>query len=603
MNILRDSLRETEQRNKEYRLDTLKQLRSVQERVDQQSGMLGTTHLIERDNDEANPLLQDDFAMKLQEKYNAYFRAIDDKIRLIEDRIVDLAENRSKGNGNGEEQKLSTEHDINRLKGKSAVYEKDIKKIYEQLEASRSDIETLKLENISKFRIKDFSIRGFDSEINHQGSRGLDELLEMITLCNNKHELLQNKVVSNFNEYKKLLDDFTDLDLSKNLRYYQERIDLVEKTCNYLKSEVQKLSYDNQKNDRNDRGNTQKTTQAIKSASPRELVPSIDKNTVRNLIAQEAKNMLEFFQEFVNEHAINCITIIKSKLRTATEKFDRIDWMMRNVEFFSDNMFDNFVKICHDLRNSKDLNANMYKVDNNSDIMSNIKKLIEKNGNYESNSHVLAYLRVLEIGFFSKFNKQTGLDIKIHESICSILVTTPINSEISIQAQVCINMIASEEMMATKMMAKASFAKWISLSFKEAANYTDIRFTSGLFILVDQILKDSSATEALVHSNSDIGIDLINCLRGANDDTNYMEIKLKVNYFLIKAIKSFSYWSNYLDLIKPPEIIEKIIDIYERTKIDKIKILSQLVLQNFIKKVQFMRILQKFNLADQIQVN
>lgn len=45
--------------------------------------------------------------------------------------------------------------------------------------------------------------------------------------------------------------------------------------------------------------------------------------------------IFEFIQEYVNEQAMNCVTLVCSKNRDATCKFDQVDWMLRNTEFIS----------------------------------------------------------------------------------------------------------------------------------------------------------------------------------------------------------------------------------------------------------------------------
>ena len=64
-----------------------------------------------------------------------------------------------------------------------------------------------------------------------------------------------------------------------------------------------------------------------------------DYETLQQIINQVTSENFDFFQQFINEICLNCITIVKNINRTATEKMDCIDWVVRNVEFFSDRYF------------------------------------------------------------------------------------------------------------------------------------------------------------------------------------------------------------------------------------------------------------------------
>ena len=56
---------------------------------------------------------------------------------------------------------------------------------------------------------------------------------------------------------------------------------------------------------------------------------------VKMTIKKEIGHVCDLFQQFINEIALNCITIAKSENKTSTDKMDAVDWLVRNQDFVS----------------------------------------------------------------------------------------------------------------------------------------------------------------------------------------------------------------------------------------------------------------------------
>lgn len=62
---------------------------------------------------------------------------------------------------------------------------------------------------------------------------------------------------------------------------------------------------------------------------------TLDLQNIRKIVVSETEEIVQFMQEFANEFASNCITIIKSTSKSCDKKMDSIDFIARNLEFIS----------------------------------------------------------------------------------------------------------------------------------------------------------------------------------------------------------------------------------------------------------------------------
>jgi len=77
---------------------------------------------------------------------------------------------------------------------------------------------------------------------------------------------------------------------------------------------------------------------------------SSNMKSIKKMMDKENEDIVRFLQEFVDERALHCITILKDQnYYSCTKKMDCIDWMVRNIEFVSPKIFKNMLEVCKNI--------------------------------------------------------------------------------------------------------------------------------------------------------------------------------------------------------------------------------------------------------------
>ena len=167
-------------------------------------------------------------------------KALEDKIYLkaSDNKHTDANSNMESGNG------TSNTH-IKRLKGKAAIFEKDISKLYELTDILNNEIETIKMDTLSKFRIKDFDfMKEEDSGATPGGpgsSRSIREIIAKIEALNSKYDIVSKRVVKNYSEFKQFGDAYRQLQIETQLTINEEKVKETQKDVGFLKEKISKF--------------------------------------------------------------------------------------------------------------------------------------------------------------------------------------------------------------------------------------------------------------------------------------------------------------------------------------------------------------------------
>ena len=283
----------------------------------------------------------------------------------------------------------------------------------------------------------------------------------------------------------------------------------------------------------------------------------------------------------------------------------------KNFFVIFSSLFNDFMNVCRDLSTSKstDLKA-FFLLKNHSSLISSLKKLIVEaiDTNQDKGASLLLpkYLKALEVALISEDNRLKAVDIKLYIVLGKYIQNSPIEESITQTCLKCLLDLSSIELMPTKMLAKASFARWLSLIFQNSNNSEHLSSMIQIFQLVRVVFKDSNAIEIILNNNQGLPCDLFEYLaitKTANTEVleAHLNVKNIFKIFNFQAIKAFSKSINHLELVDPANQIEAIIDILNDSKIPRIKNISIEILKNFSKKSQFMKLIQKANLVQTVQ--
>ena len=183
------------------------------------------------------------------EKYDRKFFKIGEQMKALEDKIY-LKASGTKQIGNGDSPGGDGSGDgvsntsIKRLKGKAAIFEKDIGKLYELTDILNNEIETIKMDTLSKFRIKDFDfMKEEDSGVNTGpgSSRSIKEIIAKIEALNSKYDIVSKRVVKNYSEFKQFGDAYRQLQIENQFVINEEKAKEIQKDVLFLKEKISKI--------------------------------------------------------------------------------------------------------------------------------------------------------------------------------------------------------------------------------------------------------------------------------------------------------------------------------------------------------------------------
>ena len=194
----------------------------------------------------------------------------------------------------------------------------------------------------------------------------------------------------------------------------------------------------------------------------------------REVIKKETEHLFSFMQEFVNEEAMQCLTVIKSSKKTTTEKYDVLDWMVRNIEFVSPKIFASLVKACreaYDKGPEDQFYRQFFAQAHGSEIIATLRRLVleslESSNEDAIRSFLIIYVEGLEVVLFNNYNQEKAIEVNIHDILITILTEEVIPEDVSILSERCLSVLLSKNNLILKCIHKSSFVRWIANCLKK----------------------------------------------------------------------------------------------------------------------------------------
>ena len=225
------------------------------------------------------------------------------------------------------------EENLDQLKeetnSKITTIEKDVNYMSEVQKFLSEDVEDLKSDKESRFRAKQVNFDPSGQNLDQDVKKEIMNLRIQHESLFEKNKLVGERVVSLELELKRYN---TDVNKIKELEGELAKIDDItslKKEIDFLKSDLDRRELELKK----EMETTSFPLSEVDSSG--NVTRKLDPAVIRKLIQSETTHIFEFIQEFVNEIALNSITIVKSNVKDCTHKMDAIDWILRNIEFIS----------------------------------------------------------------------------------------------------------------------------------------------------------------------------------------------------------------------------------------------------------------------------
>lgn len=306
--------------------------------------------------------------------------------------------------------------------------------------------------------------------------------------------------------------------------------------------------------------------------------------------------MFEFIKEYINEIGQQHILIMSSTKKDTTDKMESLDWMVRNMEFISPVIYNEFVKTCRDLYNMDNSEKITYFFSGHiSDVLLNMRRLIIESSNDTAKPALKrllpSYLEALEIAFLNEFNQERSIEIGIHDVLIKIITQESKEEKVSVLAEKCMAILMKKDDLIKKCAIKTEFIIWLSNTLNK--RHKDIVSYISSFKLLSLTFKSIPVTEMVLKHNSNLPIDIIRFLRISKNSNLVMDANAD-------ALLSFSYCLSLLDHVKPADQIEIVIEVANEMPIMKIKKILYKALRNFGKKTNFLEVLHRNGMLDVI---
>lgn len=263
---------------------------------------------------------------------------------------------------------------------------------------------------------------------------------------------------------------------------------------------------------------------------------------LKAIIRKETEHITEFIKEYVNEIAMNCVSVIRDEDLNATQKMDAVDWMVRNLEFTSPKLVDKFLNFCHEIHDAH-VNAysgnNFYNSSHKSSVLKSIRKLILETQIEDTSDGVknqlTQYMQFLEITLMSENNLKKAVELNIPQIVLSILLNTDSSENSRLQAQICFGrMIAYKEggRLIPDLIDTPFFAHWISTCLENLPS--DVSLYTSAFKILTKAFESISVTELIFKNSHNLANNLIRVMRKTKEFTNVLFLNLQVINFFLK---------------------------------------------------------------------
>ena len=472
-----------------------------------------------------------------------------------------------------------------------------------------SDLESLKLQREAKFSTKDLA-----AEL---AGAGVDETVrkELLSLRVDQQSLFQ-KIESSSNKLIAVEIEVDGLKRSENLNKdkfglggnspfaedLKQQIIAVQRDVDRLRQDVVKRDIDMTKKIELSAMNGGPLVSTGVGATttynkPDPLVTGEDPKKLREIIKRETEHVFDFIQEFVNEIASNQIATVKSAKKGPTDKMDALDWMVRNIEFLSEKLYANFIKVCREIfeKNSPE-KTSMYFSAHGSDVLISLRKVILESidANVVPGIKKLlpSYLEALEIALLNEYNQERAVEQGIHDILILIITSDKIEDGVTLRAEKCISILLAKENLINKCVGKPEFVKWVAGCLKKKTS--DISLTESRLNILSIAFKSTPVSERVLKENVSLANEVIKQLRSSKASNSVLDAN-------VQAFFNFSLCTPLLDYVTPPELLENVIDVANEVPVNRLRQTLLKGLMNFMKKPQYLEIINSNGMADMIR--
>lgn len=254
--------------------------------------------------------------------------------------------------------------------------------------------------------------------------------------------------------------------------------------------------------------------------------------SIKKMMDKENEDIVQFLQEFVDEEALHCITVLSDQATfTCTQKMDSIDWMVRNIEFVSPKIFKNMIKVCKDIYTAKNRSTtSLYYDQHQSIVLTTMKTLILEtqvsNNPNGIQSLLPQYLGALEILLMSEFNQEQAMELEYQDLLMAIMNRPEMELAEKYKCIDCFSMICMRGNLINKCVKNKEFATF-------CANLTnkmpqDIKATKSIYAIMKQCFQSNVVTGVIVSYNQEVANNMIRALTLSRNDTDVLKSNLDV---------------------------------------------------------------------------
>lgn len=241
-------------------------------------------------------------------------------------------------------------------------------------------------------------------------------------------------------------------------------------------------------------------------------------------LEKHTEQVTRYIQEFVNEEAFHAITIIKSQIKTCTEKMDCFDWVLRNIEFISPKLVKQFLQTCHEIHDKTNSEkTSLFFSTHQSELMKNFKRLVQEciDPNNQGLIELLpVYLELLEVALFSDYNRDLSYSQNIHEHLIGIFTNaSDYDKKTRDQATRCFAILSKKETVIIKCIKDQKFCEWISFALSNIPANA-LPKSKGIFEVLKASAKSTIVTSVLIEYNPNLPNEvflMMNKTKSAND--------------------------------------------------------------------------------------
>ena len=260
-----------------------------------------------------------------------------------------------------------------------------------------------------------------------------------------------------------------------------------------------------------------------------------DMKSIKEMMDKDNEEIVQFIQEFVDEKALHCITILQDLVNfSCTKKMSAIDWMIRNIEFVSPKLYKNMISVCKQIYISKNNSTTSLFFDQHqSNILETMQRLIletQTSNNAKGIQSLLPqYLSALEILLMSEYNQEIAMKLEYQDLLMGILNRPDLVLADKYKCLDCFALICMKGNFINKCIRNKDFAVFVANLINNLPQ--DIKATKSIYTIMKQCFISNVVTGIIVSNNQTIGTNLVKALTLSRNDVEVLSVHLEVIFF------------------------------------------------------------------------